>query len=470
MKNIFAATLAGAFALAVSTAQCQHVTEHAKMTQEALTVSGRRELLIDDYLIDEMDKLEFRLHYPVELPADSSKPCGAYVTVLQDKAGYKMYYRGFDGVYAGNRYNGNPGEYTGIAESSNGLLWTEPRLDFYKDEPVPPNTLFYHFNGFTHNFTPFYDRNPDCPPQERYKALAGVRETKGLFAFHSADGIHWCHYNESKPVIEYNPENFGGHLLDSQNVAFYSEYEKCYVMYFRVWKTSDGREKLRTFAKTVSKDFLHWSEAELLNPNLPGEHLYVSTFAPYARAPQYYVGVATRFFASRGAATDMTLLFSRHGQGVQRPFPGAWITPGLDPERWGNRMNYMAWGIVQASPEEMVLYHGHKKILYKLRTDGFISLSAGIMEGTFLTRPLELDSCKLELNLATSAGGGLEIEICDKAGKPIPGYSFGDFQLFYGDRISFIPKWNGKMANELPAGIYRIRVRMKECDLYSIGF
>ncbi|MBO4649300.1 MAG: hypothetical protein J5806_14215 [Lentisphaeria bacterium] len=440
---------------------------------KTLNVTGKRELLIDDYLIEERSGLQFRLHEPVEVPCET-KPGGAYVTVLQLEDGrYRMYYRGFDGVYEGPRSNGNPGEFVGVSESEDGLTWREPELNLFPGRPVPPGTIFYQNGGFTHNFVPFLDRNPACPPEARYKAVAGVRETGGLFSFHSADGLHWEMDDASRPLIPYTQENkakYGNHLLDSQNVVFYSEYEQCYVMYFRVWKTADGRTGLRSFAKTVSQDFLHWSEPELLDPNRPEEHLYVSTLAPYFRAPEYYVGVGTRFFGARGAATDMTLLFARHGQGIQRPFPGVWLAPGLDPERWGNRMNYMAWGLIPTSPEELSFYHGHKPIRCKLRTDGFVSLSAGLETGSFLTRPLQCDGGGLELNLATSAGGGFRLEVCDVSGQPLPGYSFADFDLFFGDRIAFEPAWHGKTFAELLPGEFRLRAEMTECDLYSIAF
>lgn len=270
--------------------------------------------------------------------------------------------------------------------------------------------------------------------------------------------------------MAYEPEKYGGHLIDSQNVVFYSETEKCYVMYFRVWKTADGLTGLRSFAKVTSSDFLHWSDPEFLKVNRKDEHLYVSGLAPYARAPQYYVGAATRYFGNRGSATDITLIFSRGGKGIIRPDAGAWITPGLNPERWTNRMNYIAWGIVQKSPEELVLYHGRKKLMYTLRTDGFVSLSAGLNAGTFLTRVLSRGGCGLELNLATSAGGSFRMEVCDAKGRAVPGFRFADMEEFYGDSIAFVPRWNGKTLADLPADVFRLRVKMKECDLYSISF
>ena len=436
--------------------------------KNVIDVSGTRELLLDDYLLDKKENLQFKVHSPVELPASAGKPCGHYGAVIKAGDKYRFYYRGFDGVYPGKQANGNPGEYLAIRESSDGVNWQEVDLKKFPGKPVPPGTIFYG-NGFTHNFAPFYDNNPACPAAERYKAVSGVRETKGLFAFFSADGINWHCYDEKKPIFKYEPQKYGGHMLDSQNVVFYSEYEKCYVMYLRVWLTADGLKGLRSFAKSTSKDFRNWSKPELLKVNKPGEHLYVSTLFPYSRAPQYYVGMPTRYFGNRGSATDVTLIFSRRGKGIIRPLDGAWIKPGLDPERWLNRSNYMAWQLIE-TPDRLIFYQGPKKLMYKLRTDGFVSLSAGTSAGTLLTKVLSCQNGELELNLSTSAGGSFTIEICDEAGNAVPGASFKDFGEFYGDKISYKPLWNGKKFSELAPEKFRLRIKMQECDLFSLAF
>ena len=452
-----------------------------------IQVSGRRELLIDDFLLESHCGAEFRLHEPVELPADPGKPCGAYLDVFGDGRRYLMYYRGMTPTYDGPKVNGNPGEFVGVAESADGLVWTRPKLDFFPGKPVPPETVIFGdmmtedlpkihdlssphpgWTSFTHNFTPFYDDRPGVPDDERYKAVSGIAQTGGLFAFHSADGFRWKRYDDF-PIIKYDAPYSGGHALDSQNVAFYSETEGCFVLYFRVWRTTDGRTGLRSFARATSQDFRHWSEPEFQNPNRPGEHLYVSGLRPYARAPQYYIGAATRYFRERGSATDVTLLFSRAGNGILRPFPGAWIAPGLDPERWTNRMNYIALGMIQTSPEELTLYHARKPIRYKLRTDGFVSLSAGGSGGTWRTKALSGKVAALELNLRTSAGGSFKLELCGGNGLPLPGYGMADFDEFYGDAVEFEPKWRGKPAPLLD-GVFRLRAEMTECDVFSIAF
>ncbi|MBQ7649747.1 MAG: hypothetical protein IJS15_02250 [Victivallales bacterium] len=433
-------------------------------------VTGKRELFIDTFLIDNMRNMLLSPHYPVELPSSPTKPCGAYVTIMKTPRNYWLYYRNTDGVYQGDMYNNHPGEYVGVAQSTDGLTWELPQLNRFPGKPVPGNTLIYGKDAITHNFVPFYDTNPACKPAERYKAVAGVRETKGLFAFHSADGLNWRQYGDA-PIVAYEPEKNGGHMLDSQNVVFYSECEQCYVMYIRVWKTADGFEHLRSFAKVTSRDFLHWSEPEYLTVNRKDEHLYVSGLEPYARAPHIYVGAATRYFGDRGSATDVTFIFSRNGRGVVRPCPGPWIKPGLDPERWQDRMNYIAWGMVQNGDDEIIMYHNRKPLMYKFRTDGFVSLSsAGLKTGSFMTKVLSRRGGALEFNLSTSAGGFFQAEICDKNGNPVPGFSFRNMKPYWGDAIRWEPDWNGRKISELPHMRFRLHIKMRECDLFSVNF
>ena len=444
--------------------------EGQKVMDKIYDVTGKRELFIDDFLIENSRALSFKQHEPQELPSCPNKPIGHYNTILKKPDGTCLYYfRGVDSAYKGKMFNNHPGEYVGVATSKDGVKWEIPDLKLFPGQPVPCNAILYGKDVITHNFVPFYDTNPECPPSERYKAVAGVRETQGLFAFYSADGIHWKKY-EKAPVMAYTPQKTGGHMFDSQNVVFYSETEKCYVMYIRVWKTTDISKGVRSFAKVTSKNFLDWGEIEFLKVNRKGEHLYVSGLAPYARAPHYYVGVATRYFGNRGSATDNVLLFSRNGKEIIRPSYEAWVRPGLDPERWLNRMNYITWGIIQETPESMLLYHNRKHLMYRIRTDGFVSLHAGLVSGTFLTKVLERHGGNLEFNISTSAGGAFQLEVCDENGNALPGYTFKDMKEFYGDSIAFVPQWKGKTLADLPAGKFRLRGKMRECDLFSVSF
>ena len=256
--------------------------------------------------------------------------------------------------------------------------------------------------------------------------------------------------------------------FDSQNVSFWSTVEKQYVCYFRTWNTSYGR--LRTISCVTSADFVHWSRPVAIDPNLAGEHLYTNGTHPYFRAPHIYLALPTRFVPERGSSTDILFMCSRAGDlRYARPFTEAFIRPGLDPHRWGNRANYAAWRTVPTSDSELSIYVNDRR--YTLRTDGFVSLRGGARGGGLLTRPFHLDSGDLWLNYSTSAVGSLRAELRSADSRALLGYRLRDCALLVGDHIERILRWQGNGSAAALAG-QRVRLRfvIEDGDLYSLRF
>jgi len=439
--------------------------------KEAYEIDRKRELFIDDFLTQRKSgDIRFKLHEPVAQPPELSSPVGHYQTVIYDDRVFRRYYRGhfsnFSGVDSPYQLTATAiGEFTGYVESTDGIHWNYPDVGIY--QTGCPNVIQALDSKCTHNFTPFLDASPHVRRKERFKALGGTFEQGGLFGYYSDDGIHFKQYRKT-PLIPVNPQY--SYEFDSQNVAFYSEAEGQYVLYYRANLDKNGI-RMRHIARMVSPDFMHWHDEGVLKVNLPGEHLYVSQMHPYCRASHLYVGTPTRFFEDRGAATDITLIFSRGGGPILRPFPGGWIRPGLDPKRWGNRSNYLALNIVETRPDELSLYHNRSQVRYTLRPDGFISLHAGINGGKWQSQPLRYGGGELEFNVATSAGGSLLVELQNEEGKALPGYSFADSPLFYGDSLAYRPQWKGERRGILAEGqIFRLCCKLADADLYSFTF
>ncbi|MDB4657811.1 hypothetical protein OAE61_00515 [Verrucomicrobiales bacterium] len=463
--------------------------------QEPVDIGGRRELFVDDLLIGKMEGTKLKLHEPTLLkPKSPPRPSGHYATVFKDGDRYRLYYRGdkIPGMHWRNgwgKYHEN--EVTLYAESKNGYDWVEPDLGIYDIESMPKGNVVLDVDEGTflktHNFSPFIDNRPGVPKEERYKALGGGRYPAenwgswksederakliekygpgGLCAFSSPDGLRWKLMQKS-PVI---PEAIGN--FDSQNVSFWSEAEQCYVCYYRWF-----RNGYRSMRRVTSKDFITWSDPTEMQANQPGEHLYTSGTQPYFRAPHLYIALATRFQTKRAAITDVVFMSTRPGSDhYDRPFKEAFIRPGLGAQGWGNRSNYIAWGVVPTGPSEMSMYMyggGH----YVLRTDGFISVHAGYEPGEFITKPLIFSGKHLDLNYSTSAAGRMRVEILDaKTGNPFPGFSEADSRDIYGDDISRIVKWGEEKegntdVSSLVGKVIQLRFVMNESDLYSIQF
>jgi hypothetical protein len=106
-----------------------------------------------------------------------------------------------------------------------------------------------------------------------------------------------------------------------------------------------------------------------------------------------------------------------------------------------------------------------------LRTDGFVSVNAPYAGGELLTRLFKFSGDKLEVNFATSAAGGLRVELQDESGKPIPGYALADCPEIIGDEIDRVIAWSaGADVGKLAGKPVRLRFSLKDADLYSLRF
>jgi len=444
---------------------------------DPVAIGTRRELFVDRLLVGELANTTLKLHAPQLAPAVSPpRPQGHYATVLKAEDKFQFYYRGDQ--KPGNHWKQgweqyHEGEVTLYAESKDAIHWTLPNLGLF-DHPTFPAGNIVLMNEFlvNHNFTPFIDTKPGVPATEKYKALGGlayqpphvaVRDKRGpggLKAFVSPDGVHWKKLRD-EPVV---PEEWGKYF-DSQNYAFWSESEQCYVCYFR--RIIKG---MRGIARTTSQDFIHWTPFVEMAANLPKEHLYTACTQPYFRAPHIYVALPTRFMDKRGAATDILFMSTRGGDKYDREFTQSFIRPGIGKDGWADRANYAAIGIHQTSDTELSMFlTGGRR--YTLRPDGFVSVNAPLAGGEFVTQPLTFSGTQLELNYSTSAAGQIRVEIQDAYGKPSPGFALDDCEPIWGDHIARTVKW--KPGNDL--GVHagkavKLRFEMSDADLFSIKF
>ncbi|MFN2352752.1 MAG: hypothetical protein ABR497_12490 [Kiritimatiellia bacterium] len=77
----------------------------------------------------------------------------------------------------------------------------------------------------------------------------------------------------------------------------------------------------------------------------------------------------------------------------------------------------------------------------------------------------------MEVNYATSAVGSIRFELCDAEGKPIDDFTMEDSEELFGNEIEHVVTWKGKPALSALAGKpVRLRVKLRDADLYSIRF
>jgi len=476
-----------------------------------LNLGDRRELFIDDYLLESVDAVELTTHRPERknLVAIFDKPwegeSEGYCTVLFDGVKFRMFYRAW-GIAQ------NIPMSIACLESDDGVNWTRPEYGLCEYDGSKANNILLQElvpgSGLgTHDFTPFLDERPGVPADEKFKTVGygwnANAENHGLYAWKSSDAIHWSLMRET-PV--YTDGRF-----DTQNVAFWSTTEQKYVLYYR-----EFRNDIRVVNRAVSDDFLHWTnEGEIRFPEgqepTLREQLYTNQIQPYYRAPHIYVGFPARYVDNgmtattpllpeweerqarmkifKGgdrlgtALTDSVLITSRDGLNFTRA-DDVFIAPGLRTEHnWFYGDNYLAWNIVETkspdddSPDELSIYsmestntnNDARLRRYALRIDGFGSIRAKSKEGVATTRALTFDGTELSLNVATSAAGFVRVEVLDERGNVLSGFSADDCDLIYGDSLDRRVSWKGSRdMSSLSGKTIKLRFVMKEADVYSL--
>ena len=466
-----------------------------------LNIGSKLELFVDNYLIDTMAGTRLRLHRPVPqaVAIELDKPwegnsC-AYVTVFKDGDLYRMYYRGANEDYINKTPWDDTKQYTCYAESKDGINWTKPELGIIEVEGSKKNNVVWK-GLYSHNFSVFKDTNPDCKPDEKYKAWGGY-----LYAFTSPDGLHWKQFSK-KPVMPLTVEN----QWDSQNIVSWNPLRKCYVGFQR-----GLRNKFRDIITTTSDDFKTWSKPVFLNysPGRGGQ-LYTNQITTYYRAPHIYLGFPMRYtdhgwtesteklpqldfrrIVSKPnkregtAVTEGMFMSSRDGRNFN-VWREAFIRPGLRTKNaWFYGDNCQAWGVVETkSPirggvNELSIYtnEGYKQSSgscfrrLTLRIDGFVSVEAPFDGGEFVTKPLKFNGKELVINYSSSAAGGIHVEIQNQQGSPIPGFTLADSTEIYGDQLERVVTWKGGGdVSKLAGEPIRLRFVMRDADLYSIKF
>ena len=473
---------------------------------EVRDIGSRLELFVDDYLIESMNGVGLKLHAPkrenVAIRFDDlwDGATSHIVSVFQDGEIYRMYYRGgpvhANGVLDNSR--------TCYAESKDGIHWFKPKLGLYRDEHTEStnnNIVLMRSTQWHHacdNLAVFKDGRPDCLPEARYKAVGrtikgelGREESAegfgaaqaGNLAFQSADGLHWRPMRKGPVVV--------GDGFDSFNIAFWDAHAGCYREYHREFHNG-----YRDMMTSTSKDFLHWTKPQWVDyKGAQQEHIYQGQILPYYRAPHILFAFAERFVPDRKVQrshpaegiSEGIFMSSRDGIRFDRRFMQGWIRPGLDPRDWMHSGTSPAWGLLQTGPTELSVYwiQNYYSVLAgktynsgtcylqrgSLRLDGFVSVHAGYAGGEFVTKPIRFVGQELIVNLSTSIIGSLRVEIRDEADEPLPGFTLADCPEMFGDAIERVVKWQGSRDVSALAGqTVRLRMRLKDADLYSIRF
>ena len=478
---------------------------------EPIDIGSRRELFVDQHLIETLDGVRLELHRPtrreVVFRTDAAWEGNgsAYQSVFQDGDRFLMYYRG--GHHPNSKAyqtSKNSWETLCVAESTDGILWTRPDVGIVEFDGSTKNNLILdkamveEIRGSPAHTAVFKDTNPDCPDSERYKIVI-LGRPRGLYLMVSADGFHF-RLKSDKPFATDG-------AFDSQNLMFWDSVGGVYREYHR--KFDQG---VRGIVTAASKDSGIFPKPEWLKyPGATEQALYTNQVQPYYRAPHIFMGFPMRYndrgwspsmtalpgleerqFRSKQSGrygttvTDAAFMTSRDGVTFKR-WGEAFIRPGpATKDTWVYGDNFIFWGMIQTkshlegAPDEISLYategywEGESTSFrhYTLRQDGFVSATAGWKGGHLQTKSVVFDGTQLELNFATSAAGSIRVEIQDTDGNPLDGYSLADCPEIFGDTIARTVVWkdDSKDVSILAEKPVRLLFELKDADLYSFRF
>jgi len=473
-----------------------------------IDVGSKKQLFIDGLFIESSRGTTLTMNPPArdgsvlftnDQPWETGKDTyiGVYSSVVKEKGVVRLWYdsrRGGDQSYGRVAY----------AESEDGLHFTKPVVKLHAIDGSKENNVV--IPGVIGGCAVWID--PQAPPEHRYKTQAKVYPSREFHMHSSPDGLRW------KLFAKLNPGRGG---WDTQSVVFWDPDLGRYALFTRYWVssrhgTAKAPDDFRSVRRLESDDLKSWEKQSIamqpdaadrvLHPTPPGHppvDYYGADVFRYAEADRVYVMLAQAFWhwkpraprQGRGpAGFDVRLAVSRDGVNFQRaggrkPFMSmgpagrfdskfVWAMP--DPVRMGDELWIYYVGsnrdhdryIDSAAPEGKHLTGISRAVL---RLDGFVSADADYAGGEMTTPLVKFSGKRLELNVQTSGGGSVVVELLDDHGKPIPGFAKSDATPINGNSVRMPVRWGERSeVGALIGSPVRLRFHMRDCKLYAFQF
>ena len=404
-------------------------------------------------------------------------------------------------------------------ESEDGYNWKRPLLRQREFEGSMENNLL----AGGPNGTVFID--PNGPPEERYKAVGGTRQTLEVFKkfvekhpdrwetrvlrgdwedpekFYSLrgavspDGIHWTTL----------PEPFTIEHTDGMETGYWDPRLKKYVIYTRTWMVGhrsprwagDHRRKTwtgefhgpgrRVIGRTESDTFGDFDVSQPVIVPVPGETLpsecfYTSIRTTIPGAPDLHLMFPTVWdtrddtsslglwsshdgiFWNRlpGGAVLETASFGEWDGGCIFSFPSLFELPNGD-----FALPYKGYNLPHKYPRgDMELYAG-----YAIWPKGRIIAVEAEEIGEFATVGILPPGQTLKINAVTKRAGGVRVELSTADDKPVKGRSFDDCDPIQGDAFWKEITWNGESDLNVPVDeTLVIKFRLDRASIFGIEF
>lgn len=465
-----------------------------------LSLSINREVFWDDYLADSnLTTAQKRLGTPVkrecvfEFDEGNERMGLSYPHIVKVDGKYRLYYISWNPYEENAQFD----MCCCVIESEDGINWTKPELNIYDRPELKKNNVV--MTNVLDNMFVFYDTNPDCPKEEKFKAL--IKECidherpNKLWCFTSADGYH---FERSHMITDHG-------YFDTLNTACYKDGKYyCFIRSFHnVTEREDINFAIRDVRVLTSNDFKNWTEPKELKYNDDLDYgVYTNNVVPYERAPHIFVGFPTRYHIrhewtknalqmkscelKKSASVDMEariglcttdamFMSSRDGENWYR-YNQAFLTPGYENDHnWIYGDCYLTYNMIDSGEENFWMYchdytrnkdHHRKLYRYEIRKDGFAYYEATDKECQVVTKPFTFSGKELHINFETSPFGHIFIEVLSESGETL-----ATSEEIYGntiDRMVYLD--DGRDFSDFINIPIKLRFTMLDAKLYSIKF
>ncbi|MBR5516124.1 MAG: S-layer homology domain-containing protein [Clostridia bacterium] len=434
---------------------------------EVVNIGTDRQMFTDDYIVN-TEKTDASNEYGTltkkealfEFDASWEHTDAVYQNIVQAPDGtYRMYYKGTD------YYNKRRICYI---ESADGITWSRPDTgngtNIVTPEGYWPDNLFV-----------FYDTNPNCPEDERWKGIYG-EWGDGLYLIYSTDDEGNGFFSGKEVKVMKTPAQTRGCYFDSLNTVYWDEARGKYVAFVRGFHYKDNyslnADFVQAYPEKLVRDVRYSESDDCINWSLPVPleysdgndwQMYTNGVMPYERG-NIYVGLPTKFTYSP-MTTATLLMTSRDLKNWDRNTDPIITAPNVEHAVHGDC--FACVGYIQTAEDELSFYMrewDNSKdcmVLYRyvMRLDGFRSLGSDTDSSTVVTKYLTFEGNSFELN----HDGDVKMMIKDTKGDVIFENSFtGDNICDTVDFSDTLDVYKGKLVS--------ITFELDNSRIYSFKF
>jgi hypothetical protein len=446
-----------------------------------IPIDTGRQLFVDYFLIEQTD-LRRTFHaaeyYPFN-PVMKADKRHEFVETAGKAMPFSdgIFYDPADNLFKAWYYSANS---TNYATSPDGVKWTKPELD------IRPGTNIV-IPGQRDSSAVWLDLD-EKDPKRRYKMLLSRGHMKPMEVYYSADGIHW-----GEPVGKSIP-------WSDRTTFFRNPFLGKWVMSLRDqdWVPRQKPDmpnhigRMRRYLETddIVEGLQHWKESVIWTgaDRLDGRRidlnvrpqLYQLEAFPYESLMIGEFVIWRGQYPDREKPNSISLGFSRDGFHWDRPNRETFLGISEKYGDWNFANVQSVGGGCLVVGDRLYFYvsgrAGHPTIrtsadvstgLATLRRDGFASMDAMGRTGTLTTRPVQFSGSRLFVNV-DSVAGDLFVEVLDKDGRVLPGFSKEDALPVRIDNTLQMIRWKkGADLSSLAGKPVRFRFHLREGSLYS---